>query len=390
MRFALKHHPFGRATLTAMALSSLCFGVIPGVVLLVAGTGPVEPAACVRRRCAHLGRGRLVGPARARPHQPRRRVAAIADALGCHFVILSVQSSTGANVSSGTGVVAAKENLRKVLLQGSDAVGRATSGARVLPDLLICGGQRCGTTSMYKALVQQPTIFRPVWRKGVHYFDMAYEHDLSWYRSHFPLEAQLSRAAKRHETQALSFESSPYYLFHPLAADRIAADLPGRHAPGPGARPRRARATRAHAHEFARGFETLGFEAALDAEEARLHGRGGEAARRPALPQPPTPPPGLPLAGEYAVQLDRIAALIGRDRIKVVDSHRFFTDPEPLYADVLSWLGSRPVVEPTFDRHNARGRVDMPESVRAGLEQHFAPHDAALESWLGHVPSWRA
>ena len=79
---------------------------------------------------------------------------------------------------------------------------------------------------MYKALVQQPTIFRPVWRKGVHYFDMGYEHDLDWYRAHFPLEAQLKRAAKKHGTRALAFESSPYYLFHPLAADRIAASLP--------------------------------------------------------------------------------------------------------------------------------------------------------------------
>ncbi len=40
VRVALKHHPFGLATLTAMALSTLCFGVIPGEVLLIAGTGP--------------------------------------------------------------------------------------------------------------------------------------------------------------------------------------------------------------------------------------------------------------------------------------------------------------------------------------------------------------
>ncbi len=38
VRFALKHHPFGRATLTAMALSTLCFLVLPAEVLLIAGT----------------------------------------------------------------------------------------------------------------------------------------------------------------------------------------------------------------------------------------------------------------------------------------------------------------------------------------------------------------
>ncbi len=283
----------------------------------------------------------------------------------------------------------AKENMRRVLLQGSDVVGRATSGARVLPDLLICGGQRCGTTSMYKALVQQPHIFRPVWRKGVHYFDVAYQHDLSWYRSHFPLEAQLTRAAKRHDTRALSFESSPYYLFHPLAADRIAADLPDARLLVLVRDPVE-RAHSAHAHEFARGFETLGFEEALDAEDERLQGEVEKLRADPHYRSAAHRHQAYRSRGEYAVQLDRIAALVGRDRIKVVDSHRFFTDPEPLYADVLSWLGSRPVVQPTFERHNARGRVDMPDSVRQRLEEHFAPHDAALESWLGHVPSWRA
>lgn len=37
VRFALKLHPFGRATRVAMALSALCFGVLPGAVLLLAG-----------------------------------------------------------------------------------------------------------------------------------------------------------------------------------------------------------------------------------------------------------------------------------------------------------------------------------------------------------------
>ena len=51
-------------------------------------------------------------------------------------------------------------------------------------------------------------------------------HDLDWYRGHFPLRAQLERSSRKHGTQALCFESSPYYLFHPLAGERIAASLP--------------------------------------------------------------------------------------------------------------------------------------------------------------------
>lgn len=290
---------------------------------------------------------------------------------------------------SGSNMSAAREQLRTAVLRGSDAVGRATSGARALPDLLVCGGQRCGTTSMYKALVQQPTVFRPVWRKGVHYFDVGYDHDLDWYRSHFPLRAQLNRAARRHGTSALTFESSPYYLFHPLAADRIAADLPDVRLIVLVRDPVE-RAYSAHAHEYARGFETLGFEAALDAEAERLDGEVERLVADPSYRSHAHRHQAYRSRGEYATQLERIVGLFGRDRIKVVDSHRFFSDPEREYGEVMSWLGVAPTVDTVFDRHNARPRPEMPESLRKNLEGHFEPHDLALETWLGHVPSWRS
>ena len=283
----------------------------------------------------------------------------------------------------------AKDTSRHVLLRGADLAGRATSSARVLPELLVCGGQRCGTTSMYKALAQQPTIYRPVWRKGVHYFDVPPGRGLEWYRAHFPLRAQLDRAARKHRTRALSFESSPYYLFHPLAADRIAADLPDVKLLVLVRDPVE-RAYSAHAHELARGYETLGFEDALDAEEGRLAGEAERLLADPTYESHAHRHQAYRSRGEYAPQLERISSLFGRDRIKVVDSHRFFAEPEPVYADVMQWLEVEPSVSPIYERHNARPRPEMSESLRTRLDEHFAPHDQALEDWLGRPPSWRA
>jgi hypothetical protein len=291
-------------------------------------------------------------------------------------------------VANAINTTAARESLRKVALQGADVVGRATSGSRVLPELLICGGQRCGTTSMYKALVQQPTIFRPVWRKGVHYFDIGYDHGLDWYRAHFPLEAQLNRAAKKHGTRALSFESSPYYLFHPLAADRIAASLPNVSVIVLVRDPVE-RAYSAHAHEYARGFETLDFEAALAAENDRTAGEAERLRADPTYRSHAHRHQAYRSRGEYAPQLERLAGLFGRDRVKVVDSQRFFTTPESEFGDVMEWLDVAPRVDTSFERHNARPRTEMPASLRKELEEHFEPHDRALELWLGRTPSWR-
>lgn len=277
---------------------------------------------------------------------------------------------------------------RRALLAGADRVGRLSAGARVLPGLLICGGQRCGTTSMYKALVQQPTIFRPTWRKGVHYFDTTPERDLSWYRAHFPLRAQLDRAARRHGTRALAFESSPYYLFHPRAAERIAEALPEVKVITLVRDPVE-RAYSAHAHELARGFEDLDFVAALRAEPHRLAGELERMAQDPGYESHVHRHQAYRSRGEYAPQLERFARLLGPDRVMAVDSHRFFSDPEPVYARVLEWLGVESRVAPTFDRHNARPRTDMDPEIRRELSDYFEPHDRELTRWLGHVPSWR-
>jgi hypothetical protein len=283
---------------------------------------------------------------------------------------------------------AAAQRGRATLVAGADAVGRATAGARVLPGFLIAGGQRCGTTSLYQALRQQPTLFRPTWRKGVHYFDMAYaERDLRWYRAHFPLARQLDRAARRYHDRALAFESSPYYLFHPRALDRIATDLPGVRLLVLVRDPVE-RAYSAHAHAFGRGFETEPFARALDLEVSRLDGEVERLVEDAAYESLAHRHQAYRSRGEYAAQLARAGDLLGRERIHVVDSHRFFAEPEAVFDEVLTFLGVRTRVATRFERHNARPRLPLDPGLARDLRSHFAPHDAALEDWLGRPPTW--
>ena len=54
------------------------------------------------------------------------------------------------------------------------AAGRLTAPRADAASFLIVGAQRCGTTSMYRALSQHPAILKPVLHKGVHYFDINY------------------------------------------------------------------------------------------------------------------------------------------------------------------------------------------------------------------------
>lgn len=101
--------------------------------------------------------------------------------------------------------------------------GELTAALRMDPDFIVIGAQRCGTTSLFRVLNDHPDVVRPTVSKGIGYFDVNYAKGARWYRSHFPLRVT---ARLRTKGRALAFESSGYYSFHPLAAERIASDLP--------------------------------------------------------------------------------------------------------------------------------------------------------------------
>ncbi|GAA3126412.1 hypothetical protein GCM10010466_16630 [Planomonospora alba] len=273
----------------------------------------------------------------------------------------------------------------------SRTTGRITSGSRVLPSFLIIGAQRSGTTSLYRALARHPLVLKPVLHKGVHYFDMAYHRGLPWYRAHFPLRATAARLARRHGRRPQAFESSPYYLFHPLAASRIAADLPGVKLVVLVRDPVE-RAFSAHAHELARGFETEPcFARALELEDERLAGAQEALTASPHAAHHSHRHHAYLARGRYAEQLARLEPLVGRDRILVLDSGELFTRPRAAYDRVLDFLGLPHLGEAVVERHNARPRpAPMPAPLRRELTAYFERSDALLTSWLGAEPSWRA
>ncbi|WP_219469520.1 sulfotransferase family protein [Nonomuraea rhizosphaerae] len=280
--------------------------------------------------------------------------------------------------------------MKQSVLSVSRTTGRLTAGARMLPSFLIAGAQRCGTTSLYRALSQHPLLLKPVLHKGVHYFDADYGRPLSWYQGHFPLRVAAALLTRRHGTRPLAFESSPYYLFHPLAGERIAAVLPEVKLIVLVRDPVE-RACSAHAHELARGYETeSNFEYAVELEARRLAGADQILRARPDSEHHSHRHHAYLARGRYAEQLDRLEPLFGRERVLVLDSHRFFAEPERTYDRVLEFLGMPHLGYPVFERHNGRPLPKpLPDAVRQRLSDHFEVYDTQLVPWLGGEPSWR-
>ncbi|GGJ99568.1 hypothetical protein GCM10010123_31840 [Pilimelia anulata] len=280
--------------------------------------------------------------------------------------------------------------VKQVAHAGWRTYGRLTADDRMLPSFLICGGQRCGTTSLYRALAAHPAILKAVLHKGVHYFDTGYARGPQWYRGHFPTQRAAARVRAATGVNPQTFESSPYYMYHPLAGRRIAAGLPKAKLLVLVRDPVE-RAYSQHAHEVARGFEPLtSFPDALAAEPRRLAGQEERLATDPAYYSFSHQHHAYLARGEYASRLAKLADVLGRERIHVVESERFFTTPEKVYDEVLAFLGLPSMGYPDFARHNARPRpAPMDPNLRAALWDYYAPYDEHLGHWLGRPPIWR-
>lgn len=256
--------------------------------------------------------------------------------------------------------------------------GWLTAGLRPPPRILVVGAQRAGTTTLFRLLSDHPQLRRPTVNKGTGYFDDGYHHGERWYRAHFPVRRR-GRSA---------FECSGYYLFHPLAAGRIARDLPGCHVVVM-VRDPVARAYSAHRHELARGYESLPFDEAVSCEVERTAGLAEALVEDPGSTSFGHRHHCYLARGEYAPQIQRFVEELGSERVHVVDADALFADPVGEYVALQRRIGLD-VHRPTrVGRWNERPGTPLPDDLARRLRAHYDDHDAALERLLGRIPSWR-
>src|SRR5262249_14723943 len=86
-----------------------------------------------------------------------------------------------------------------------------TATRRRLPDFLIAGAQKAGTSSLFGYLAGHPQCLAPL-NKEVNFYDQNYSRGERWYRMHFPLDTTRSHA-DRESTGMACFEASPHYMF---------------------------------------------------------------------------------------------------------------------------------------------------------------------------------
>ena len=267
-----------------------------------------------------------------------------------------------------------------------ETFGRVGSQRRALPDFLIVGAQRCGTTSLHEWLSHDPAVRFPRLRKGVHYFDTNYERGLLWYRSQFPTKRAMEAVATRHGVARLG-EASPYYLFHPAVPARVQSVLPDAQLIAI-LRDPVSRAWSHYLHEQRRGFETSSFVDALDAESERLADADRNDFLRADFVSYEHQHHSYVARGRYSEQLEHWFSVTGRDRWCVLFDRDLYATDGRTRADVRSFLGLDPSGGGEFPRANATRSEAMPADARARLVEALAGESERIADLLGRNPGW--
>ena len=270
------------------------------------------------------------------------------------------------------------EPVRAVLRNAVWTYGKATSALRPLPDFLIIGAQKAGTTALYAYLREHPQITGPSW-KEVSFFDRHYARGEAWYRGNFPNTLRARGG--------LVGEASPSYLFHPLAPERVAALVPEAKLVAL-VRDPVDRAFSHYQHEVALGREPLSFEDALEAEDERLRGEEERMAADPAYFSHAWWNYTYRARGRYAEQLERWLVPFPREQLLVLPSEELLGEPEQAHGRVLEFLGAAPHRLDAYPRVFERQYEPMRPETRLRLAAQFAEPNRRLYELLGRNLGW--
>ncbi|MDP9183395.1 MAG: sulfotransferase [Actinomycetota bacterium] len=181
-----------------------------------------------------------------------------------------------------------------------------------LPDLVIVGAPKAGTTTLAHWLRNHPGVAVSR-KKELEYFDRYYDRGPSWYLEQLPQDPG----------DRLVVEATPTYLSEPGVAERVARDLP------------EARFVAVLREPVARAWSNYSFFRQLGLDR-RSWTRAIEQSSDAPSAQDPL---GYLWRGRYAEQLARWDGLLGPDRLLPILFDDLIADPQGEFDRICTFAG---------------------------------------------------
>jgi hypothetical protein len=259
-----------------------------------------------------------------------------------------------------------------------------SSPFRITPDYIIAGEAKCGTTSLYRYLVQHPSVLPADTKEPSNFRE--YGGSPLFCRAHYALWPTRAWTKLRHGA-AITGEASAEYFSKPDIPGVIAQTLPG------------VKIILLFRHPVERAFsdfqmltrsgrETRSFDEVV-AQSLDWLERPDVDLMVDALDHLEYHPLRFVLRGMYVRPLKRWLEVFGPERVLCLQSEQLFTQTRETLERVYAFLGlpSSGSVDLTPRKQGKYGE-DMPASCREQLAGFYRPWNEALFDLLGERYDW--
>lgn len=259
-----------------------------------------------------------------------------------------------------------------------------TATWRPLPNLLVIGTQRGGTSSLFKYLSAHPDCRASI-RKEIRFFTEYYDKGESWYRGHFAMGNVRNGGRNK-----VAFDATPDYLLDPRSPRRAAALLPDAKILALLRDPAE-RALSHYYHNRRLGMENRSFEQALRSEAETI---GPDVVKLKAEPESPIGKGLLRYSyvgrGRYGEQLARWLDYFERDRFLVLRSEDFFSNTRRQFGriqsfmDLLEWY-PKEFKNYSYSTNQAPPKAEVPHEARKIIGEALEEDQVRLDSLLSQI-----
>jgi len=250
---------------------------------------------------------------------------------------------------------------------------------RALPDFLILGTQKGGTTSLYRYIATHPNIKPNYVVKELSFFDELFSRGIPWYKSNFPIR-------KKHY---LYYEGTTHYLFNPNCALRVSEILPNckfivllRNPVS--------RAFSSYKHQVRAGREKLSFEDAVSKEKERLKGEKDKLIADKNYFSYNYQHFSYLERGKYAEQIKIWFKYFPKSSFLFLKSEEFYRDTQKSLEEVCEFLEIKKIkfnVKKKFNSVPYNEKIS--DDVKHELEKFFKSHNEELKKLIGKSFTWK-
>lgn len=257
---------------------------------------------------------------------------------------------------------------------------------RSLPNCIIAGAQKAGTSSLYHYLTQHPQV-QQSFSKEIHYFSGGtipeidtYKKGENWYRAHFAMKRNMRK-------NDICVDATPMYLFNPLVPERIKNLIPDCKIIILLRDPvERAISHYFHTQRF--GFESLSIKHAMESEQNRL---------KSALDNNDYADPAFRLfsyqsRGLYLEQIKRYQAYFPKEQLLILSTEELFNHPKLILKEVFEFLriGSEQQISDLRSQNQGNNKLRVPNEVYTDLKQFFSKPNSQLFEHLDKQFNWQS